>query len=236
MNASVIIPQWGNSELTLRCVTSLLAHHSELQVIVVDDGSPPQHVRNLQQARFPHVELVRSPRNTGVTRAWNLGAEHACNQNLIFLNNDVTTHGPWVQLLIDSLSDASPLAGPALRRETGRARQIVEKLGIRELLQGWCLAVRRSTFERLGGFDPRYRLYFSDTDFQLRAVTQLSGEQTRFSPPSLTRVRGLPLQHDGHQTTRRLPERRQHWSMDQAAFLDRWQTAVSVALRLRDQI
>jgi GT2 family glycosyltransferase len=55
-------------------------------------------------------------------------------------------------------------------------------------LQGACLVIRRSLFERLGGFDPRFFFYWEDTDLARRA--RALGYRALYCP-------GLSCRHEG---------------------------------------
>lgn len=85
---SVVIVAWNGRELLGQCLRSLgrfLTSASE--VIVVDnkstDGTPDMVVRD-----FPHVQLIRSPKNLGFAGGTNLGAAQARGRVLFLLNPD----------------------------------------------------------------------------------------------------------------------------------------------------
>lgn len=217
-NVSVIIPQFGRSDLTRRCVETLFEHHAAtLQVIVVDDGSPKRELLSLQRQHLANVEIVRVPSNRGVTYAWNSGAELATEKYLIFLNNDVTTSGPWCQQLIVPLhAGQCVVSGLKLRREKRMPRHLRRLLANETILEGWCLAISRSSFNEFGGFDERFRLYFSDTDLQLRIV------ETQQTGGSLHQVRDRSVTHDSHRTTSKLANRSSQWRHDRDAFVEKW--------------
>ncbi len=223
---SVIIPQFGRSVLTLRCVETLLEHHAAtLQVIVVDDGSSKEELLSLQRRQLANTEIVRVSSNRGVTHAWIRGAELATGKHLIFLNNDVTTSGPWCQQLIAPLlAGQCVISGPKFRHEKRTPRHLQRLIANEAILEGWCLAISRVSFNDFGGFDERFRLYFSDTDFQLRIV------ESRQSSDSLHQVRGLPVSHHPHRTTSQLTDRSIQWRQDRDAFEKKWfQTRESIA-------
>ena len=112
MEFSIIIPQYGRSDLTRRCVESILAHEmGSLQIIVVDDGSARSDVESIRTQNWRDVEIVRLSRNRGVTAAWNRGAAVATGRYLMFLNNDVIATGEWVDQLCEPLRHGPLLTG-----------------------------------------------------------------------------------------------------------------------------
>ncbi len=215
---SFIIPQFRQSDLTRRCLETLLEHHSTaLQVIVVDDGSPKRELLSLQRQDFQNVEIVRIPSNRGVTYAWNRGAEFATGKHFIFLNNDVITSGPWCQQLIAALHTGHcVMSGPKFRREKRTPHHLQRLLADEAILEGWCLAISRSSFHEFGGFDERFHLYFSDTDLLLRVV------EARQSGDALREVRDLPITHHPHSTTSQLTDRGSQWRRDRETFMKKW--------------
>lgn len=219
LTISVIIPQFCNIQLTLRCVRSLIAHEKQarLQVIVVDDGSPLPLLQSFQRQAPPNIEIVRSTKNRGVTHAWNAGAELASGEVLIFLNNDVISRGEWCHKLVAPLqSQQTLLTGAALRFEPQFPARFTHLLINQQLLQGWCLAISRSLFVELSRFDERFVLYYSDSDLQCRLI------QRSHSARAISAISDLPLDHQAHQTTRNLPDRQKQWLADRKVFLQKW--------------
>ncbi|MCA9081566.1 MAG: glycosyltransferase [Planctomycetaceae bacterium] len=221
--AGIVIAQYGQVELTLRCLGTLRQFHPAIPIVIVDDGSPSSVDRRpLQLIADRHTTLLALPQRHGVTYAWNRGARwfqrnHAV-QTLIFLNNDTITHGPWVEPLIEPLLESSALLSGAAWRAERRLPAIIHDLGRSHILAGWCLAIRTETFAILNEFDKRLRLYFSDTDLQCRLL--LTSRDT--TTPALALVSELPLEHTGHQSTSLLPDRRELWARDFDVFQRKW--------------
>jgi len=209
---SIIIPQHGECQQTFNAIQSLQKTQvGDVEILVIDDGSDHtawQQLRVQLQTKIGDLTLLRIPRRQGVTAAWNHGARCARGRTLIFLNNDTISQGPWLQDLTAPLKSGDiSLTAPCIRRKPER--------GIAsELLEGWCLALRRETYLALGGFDERFRLYYSDTDLQLRLLQQ--------SALALRACPGLPLIHLRHRSTRKLPSRFAEWRRDRNRFLQKW--------------
>ncbi|MBD3673497.1 MAG: glycosyltransferase [Planctomycetaceae bacterium] len=213
MTTSVIIPQYGEFDLTQRLIRNLEVYeHPTTELIIVDDGSP--ELDRFHAPPINHLKVVAQP-HRGVTAAWNRGVHHSCGEVLIFLNNDVTCTGAWISRLREPLEDRNVvLAGPRMRRERLIPHAVAQEFS-RCVLEGWCFAVRRQDFLRVGGFDERFEMYFSDTDFQWRLLKM--NQQG-----CLREVPDLPLKHAGHATTRHLDRRRDVHASDRRKFLQKW--------------
>ena len=182
MSVSIIIPTFNRLELTQNCLASILRHDPVDQIIIVDNGSTDGTQR---------LATIANPKNIGFARACNQGAAHATSDHLIFLNNDTIVHPNWTSL-VDHLDDPEVGAvGPKLiypdceiqcagvavdlEREPG-----LEAWNIRinwtdqpsqvAAVSGACLAIRRSTFWEVGGFDVDYWNGYEDVDLSLALV------------------------------------------------------------------
>lgn len=168
-------------------------HNPKIPVLTVNDDPEDNPV-------VEHSVVIPN-KGTGVTAAWNTGIERADTEFILLLNNDVECSGEFIEKLIEKAGDG--ISGAALRRE----------LTIQEaILQGWCLCFKKQTWLNLGGFDERFRIYYSDTDFQYRAIQM---------GISLTQV-DLPLKHQHAATANDrsiFPDKRKVHRSDRLAFL-----------------
>ncbi len=167
-SATIIIPQFNEPHLTIQAIQSLRRWDPHpWPIVVVDNGSSFESLRILHRLDDPSTEILSLPRQ-GLTAAWNFAAKKCHTSNLVFLNNDTLSTGTWVATLLKPLhSGQVGITGAELRLE----RHLNPHL---ELLAGWCFAVPRNTFLSVGGFDETLKLYFSDTDFQLRVREQVT--------------------------------------------------------------
>ena len=214
---TIIIPQHGFSSLTIACVRSIAAHETvRHDVIVVDDGSSRENVTRIRK-ELPGVRCLSQPWR-GVTAAWNAGIAAAESEYVVLLNNDVAASGRWLARVTKPLRAGDALiTGAAWRTERAIRPQQQSDWPVRHFLQGWCLAMARETWGRVGGFDESLKLYFSDTDFQLRVCAS-----DQRGCDALQLVEGLPLWHAGHRTTSRLSSQRAQWRRDRDVFMAKW--------------
>ncbi len=218
MEVTLIIPQYNRIELTLSCVKSIRAKEfSNWPIIVVDDGSEKERVWIEEQFQPFDVELIFQ-KHQGVSSAWNRGIEFAKTPYVLLLNNDVMFHGEVIEELFIPLEYKSALmTGVRSRHEKRLPVELLERLPAREFLEGWCFGFRKNLWEKVGRFDELMSVYWSDTDFQLKVMSEISAGQNSFKV-----CEGLPVCHYGHQTTIQLGDRQKQWREDREVFLNRW--------------
>lgn len=232
---------YGKWALTLACLRSLAASGdaTAFDVLVVDDQSPDDTAANL--ARVVGVTAVSTPQNVGFVGACNLGASRARGDIVVFLNNDTEVHPGWLDRLVEVL-DNDPsvgLVGSLLLGADGRVQEsggiiwsdgtgwnfgrgdaatdgAVRSIRDVDYCSGAALAVRKTIFDELGGFDDRYApAYYEDTDlcFGVRAA----GYRVVVQPESVvTHLEGATNGPDGSGGLKRFQE------VNRLAFVRKW--------------
>lgn len=110
-DASVVIPVYNRSDMTVQCLNTLAQECPSVahEVIVVSDGSTdntPVVVRRYGGLfRFLH-----EPANRGFAAACNRGAAVAAGRHLVFLNNDTRPEPGWLEELV-RVADTEPGVG-----------------------------------------------------------------------------------------------------------------------------
>ena len=216
-DATIVIPQFNQAKLTCECIGSLRRMERQLwPVVVVDDGSEPAERALLELSKLERVEVLARDRG-GVTAAWHAGAAAVTTPFIVFLNNDVLFSGAAIRRLVEPLrSGEAAIVGAAVREERLLPEELLRRLPVRRFIEGWCFAVAMDELVSLGGFDEAMGLYWSDTDFQLRAVLRRPEPER-----ALVRVE-VPLRHLGHRTAHQLSDRRRLWQADREVFIAKW--------------
>lgn len=86
---SVIIPTYNRAALLMRAAESVLAQTvSELELIIVDDGSSDHTPDIVSRLNDPRVQYIRLDRNRGACYARNVGITHAKGAYIAFQDSD----------------------------------------------------------------------------------------------------------------------------------------------------
>ncbi|MFC3714964.1 glycosyltransferase [Luteimonas soli] len=204
--ASIVIPVYGQLEHTLCCLRALAGHPplAPFEVIVVDDGSADDSADVL-----PAIDGLRYHRraeNGGFIAACNDGAAMARGDYLVFLNNDTVPQPGWLDALLQTFAEhpGAGLVGAQLLYPDGRLQEaggVVFDDGsgwnygrnqssadprygyLREVdyASGAAIAIPRTLFGQVGGFDARYApAYYEDTD--LAFAVRAAGKRVLYQP------------------------------------------------------
>jgi GT2 family glycosyltransferase len=159
---TVVIPVHDRLELLGRALASVAGQSGVGQVVVVDDASaePPEIV----QERLPkHVTYVRLPENVGPGGARNNGVHHANKDLIAFLDADDEWHPGKLEAQLAALRPNSFVTSDFVRRDDVRERErpvrvrrrAAESILYETRYNPSGLLLRRSDFERVGGFPSR---------------------------------------------------------------------------------
>ncbi len=103
----IIVLNWNNRDVTLRCVESLLrARLDGARILVVDNGSSDGSV-DAVRGRFPDVGVLSLPENRGYAGGNNAGTRAALDDGaraVLLLNNDTEVAEDFLEPLLDVLN------------------------------------------------------------------------------------------------------------------------------------
>jgi glycosyltransferase involved in cell wall biosynthesis len=181
---SVVVPVYRDATRAIAAVAALrtqqLPAGASLQIVVVDDGSDDGTADRIDNAFGNSVDLVRLGINRGRSAARNAGASWALGEVLLFMDCDCTPQGDHFLLRhVQSLSSAIASTGPVFgqggnfwdsyQRRSSDRRERAFRRGETYAGSTQNMAVRRSSFHAVGGFDEAYSSYgFEDRDLLLR--------------------------------------------------------------------
>lgn len=212
---SVMIPTYNSSAFLAQTLQSVLAQDPGaglMQIEVVDDSStddPEAIVRELGGGR---VAFFRQPQNRGHVLNFDTCLLRSRGELVHILHGDDAVRGDFYatmelafanhpeigaafcrQIIIDEQSrwlTVSPMFEP----RSGVLRDWLRTIAIGQRLQTPAMAVRRSVYEHLGGFDQRIRSYGEDWEMWVRIAAHYPVWH-EVEPLALYRVRQRSLSH-----------------------------------------
>lgn len=241
---SIIVPVFNAYRVTVNALRALHAHSAGVayEVIVGDDGSTDLTTSLTQRLRGVQVSLT--PRNLRFLGNCNLAARRARGEYLVFLNNDTVVTRGWLEALLAPFAQADVgITGPKLLFADGRlqeaggiiwrdasgwnfgraddaAKPAYNYLKEVDYVSGACLAIRRSLWRSLGGFDERFApAYYEDADLCFAA--RAAGFRVVYQPHSVVyHFEGVSNGRDLSQGVKR------HQVSNQRVFRDKWQAVL----------
>lgn len=201
--ASIVVVSHNEGSNLARTVSGLrTTTPAGTEIVVVDDCSTDGSVDDLRAADLD-VVVVRAPRRLGVAGSRNAGAEASEGDVVVFSDAHVDVADGWLPPLLDELSDGevgavaptvADRSDPSVRGygftwpNLGMAvrwlRAAPEGPGDVPFLCGCFLALRRDTFDELGGFDDGMMRWGSE-DAELSLRLWRSGLACRVVPQSV---------------------------------------------------
>lgn len=191
----VIILNWNNKKDTLDCLKSLTKTVGDFGVILVDNGSKDGSPEVIKK-RYPGIDLLRLPENTGFCHANNLGIKQAIKkggENFILLNNDTIVEKNLILELENvAKDDSTGLVAPLIYYYSQKrllwpsvgkiyfwiANQVSAKTPSQitalkksdiTFLSGCCILIKKEVIDKIGLLSENFFAYFEDTDFCYRA-------------------------------------------------------------------
>jgi GT2 family glycosyltransferase len=102
---SIIIPTWNNWDFLHQCIQSIIKYTKNYELVIVDNGSEDETVKNLRSLDNLKGQLVINKENKGFAIACNQGARTAKGEILIFLNNDTIVTENWADNMYKCLQE-----------------------------------------------------------------------------------------------------------------------------------
>jgi len=179
-SVAVVIPTRNRIDSLQRCLNRLIPYvhtHPECTITVSDDGNAEQ-TREKLAGDLGIVNVVQGPR-LGPAANRNCGAAHSTGDLLIFLDDDCIPEGNLIAAYQQAAA-ANPDAGvfegriSSLGSVSGFADMVVEN-ETGGYLWSCNIAIRRSLFEKIDGFDERFPFAaVEDVDLHLRSKKETS--------------------------------------------------------------
>ena len=206
---SIIIPVYGQTHFALNCLDSLARLRSKysVEVIVADDASPAASRTDVLKT-IPWIRYERRAENGGFLECCNSSVQLARGEMIVLLNSDTRVVEGWLDELVEAF-DLFPKAGMVGSKLFNDDGTLQEAGGIfwcdgsahnygrgddpnrpqycfarqADFISGASIAIRKSVWDELGGFDPIYKpAYCEDADLAFRL--RRAGYEVWFVPTS----------------------------------------------------
>lgn len=199
MRPSVVVASVRGGPALERLLASLAEQSTRHELVVIDNGSPESAV-SAMCARRDDTEAVRQERNTGYSRAVNLGVRRASGEAVVLINDDCVCDPSFVERICAPLDPAAGVVMAAGVMRDPHDPRLIDTAGMEldstllpfDYLNGEPLsrldrpvpdpigpsaaaaAFHREAFLDVGGFDERLFAYWEDVDLVLR-LRELGG-------------------------------------------------------------
>jgi glycosyltransferase involved in cell wall biosynthesis len=202
---SVVVPAYNCAPYIASSISSVLSQTvTDLELIVVDDGSTDDTLHEIARFGDPRLVVIRNQTNQGVSRATNAGIERARGEYLAALaaddlwlphklerqlaglesRRDVDGSYTWIQHV-----DANGKCLPTIERNDLGGDPVSTLLTSKRIRLACTLLLHRSALARTALLDPRLRTH-EDWEYLLRLV--LAGARLTGVREPLTLVRQRP--------------------------------------------
>ncbi len=207
-----MILNWNRCADTLACVASVRAMTHPTEIVVIDNGSTDESVATIRAA-YPDVTIFETGTNLGYAAGNNVGFDAIRRQTdsdaVLLLNNDTIATPEMLTHLIAEYEamDSRAVIGPEVRyadepriiwcaggtidwrrgytRNIGIGTEVGAPAPAADVpfIVGCAMLIPIAAIRRIGGFDPRYFMYWEEVDWCVRA--QKAGYRTRVVPEAV---------------------------------------------------
>lgn len=196
---AIIILNWNGKEDTLECLATVSQlDYTNYEVVVVDNGSTDDSVHAISK-QYPDIILLQTGANLGYAGGNNVGIRRALERRVDFiflLNNDTTVAPDFLTKLTQAAAEypnggmLSPIiyfqdtptriwyAGAKwlgtrfehlAHGEFYEANEGALTPFLTDYASGCAMLVRREVIEQIGLMEPKFFLYFEESDWAYRA-------------------------------------------------------------------
>ena len=196
---SILIPTRNNYGMIKRCIKSIEknTNYSNKEIIIIDNASEHPQVKKYYNS-ISH-KIINYKENFNFSKMNNLAAKQASGELLLFLNddtkvlysnwldelvsvcmqNDVGAVGPKLIFSDNTIQHAGMVflntgagfhPGMRLEKSTDAYHNIVNVMRDYSAVTGACLMVKKDIFNKVGGFDDQFDVYYGDSDLCLKII------------------------------------------------------------------
>jgi len=202
MKISVIVTNWNGKEILQKNLETIIKNSPEAQeIILADDASVDSSIlfaKKLQN-KYPKLKIISHKKNLGFGANTNDAVKKSKGDLVVLLNNDIYPYLGYISKSLKHFNDSKVFGvgfaekghenwarfywkSGYLQHEPGVSN--INKSHISGWISGGSSVVRKSIFQKLGGFDPIYApFYTEDLDLGYRAWK--SGYTLLWEPKSI---------------------------------------------------
>ncbi len=181
----------------------------QAEIIIVDDCSSDNSIEIVQSSKLKvksyslKLKIIKNEKNLGFSSTVNRGVREASGETVVLLNTDVVPEKGFLEPLLSHFEDERVFAVGCMDKSIEDDKIILRGRGIGKWQRGFLVhsrgevdktntlwvsggssAFRKSTWDKLGGFDELYSpFYWEDIDLSYRAIK--SGFKVLFEPKSI---------------------------------------------------
>ncbi|TXI27263.1 MAG: glycosyltransferase [Nitrosomonas oligotropha] len=177
----VVIPVYNATELTKRCIDSVVTHlgSSIRTVHIQDDASGAETRAMLDNLSYPQLHIYHAPENQGYGKSVNEAVARSNADWVLVLNSDIEVSNNFLLLLCGALAAdsklavISPMEGDSQETQASRYARQPGGYILTYRFRGYAFLIRRAVFQAMSGFDAQFgRGYYEDTDLGRRLDQQ----------------------------------------------------------------
>ena len=174
-NVTIGCPTYCGAEGVRKLFNSICcrtAYAGEIDLVVVDDGSPPAQSREIEVITSGYgARLVKHETNRGIPSSWNSLVRMSRADYIVLINDDVEVIDcQWLDCLVGFIKENRKRGikiGPVgLPTEPAMMPRMCYPIS------GWCMGFHREVVEATHGFWEKLTRYYEDSTFFIEAAKQ----------------------------------------------------------------